>query len=451
MAKKIPFHYYFTNTFPAVMLSVLGMTYYVYIPKVYADEYGLNLTLLGVVILLTRVWDGLIDPVIGTLSDHTQSSWGRRKPWIFIGSLFLCLTFFLLLNPIAMFNQSQLILWFAVLSFLFFVFWTAVTVPFEALGVELTFDYDQRTRLLGIRESGILIGTFLASLVPFIATSMAGGHTQIASVLSSISIWYCAFLFASCFLAVLLLIPQVHIHSTKKITSGWKELIHNKPFRLLLTAFALTSFGQFLSASLILFYTEHVLGSANGSQFLALYLGVTFLFIPIWLLLTKYLEKRTVWIVSMIGTVIPFLFVLRLGYGDGYWYGIYISLSAVCSGGMLTLPVSMQADVIDVDEYHTGMRREGLFIGVWALFRKWSAAVGTGLAFPVLDWFGYSSNGEQPQSALQALSVLYAGVPSLCYLAACILIWFYPVSRAYHQTIRQEIDQGLFATKAVQA
>lgn len=451
MNEKIPIHYYFTNTFPAVMLSVLGMTFYVYIPKLYADEFGLNLALLGVVILLTRIWDGLIDPVIGSLSDSTRSRWGRRKPWILIGSVLLCFTFYLLLNPIRSLPQNQITIWFAGFSFLFFVFWTAVTVPFEALGVELTFDYEQRTKLLGIRESGILIGTFLASLVPFIAISMTGSGTTTLTVLSHLSIGYCVLLFVSCLLAVWLLAPKIHINLIQKHTFRWNELIHNKPFRILLAAFALTSFGQYLSASLILFYTEQVLGSRNGSQFLALYLGVTFLCIPVWLQLAKYVEKKTVWIVSMIGTVIPFVFVLFLGHGDWYWYGALIVLSAMCSGGMLTLPASMQADVIDVDEYHTGMRREGLFIGVWALFRKLSAAVATGMAFPVLDWFGYSSNGEQPQSALQALSVLYAGIPSLCYLAACSLIWFYPVNRGYHQSIRQKIENRLNTVKAVQA
>jgi GPH family glycoside/pentoside/hexuronide:cation symporter len=440
MLKKLPFYYYPINTFPAVMLSVLGMTYYVYIPKIYADEVGVNLTLLGVVILLSRVWDGLIDPVIGTYSDRTHSKWGRRKPWIAVGSIFLCVAFYFLLNPSSSLNGTQHIIWFAVLSFLFFVCWTAVTVPYEALGVELTFDYDQRTRLLGIRESGILMGTFLASVIPFVAVSIMGNDQQMSSILSSLSIWYCLVLLVSCFLVVWLLTPNTHIHSTQKHVVNWKMLFQNKPFRLLLIAFALTSFGQYLSASLILFYTGHVLGSANGSQFLALYLGVTFLFIPLWLHLAKYFEKRMVWIASMVSTGIPFLFVLFLGNGDGYWYGLLISASAICSGGMLTLPVSMQADVIDIDEYETGMRREGLFIGVWALFRKLSAAVGTGLAFPVLDWFGYVSNGEQPQSALNVLSVLYAGVPCLCYLGACGFIWFYPVDRRYHRFIRSVID-----------
>ncbi len=452
MADKVPVYYYVTNTLPAILLSVMGMTYYVYIPKMYADEAVINLTVLGVVILLSRVWDAVIDPVIGSLSDHTHSRWGRRKPWMAVGSILLCIVFYLLLNPPESISPMQRTMWFAVGSFFFFVCWTAVTVPYEALGVELTFDYDQRTRLLGIRESGILIGTFLASLIPFVMQDVYGEDVKLSALLAFLSIWYCLALLISSGLAVWTLQPHDLVSETaqsKHKKPDWRVLAQNKPFRLLLIAFAFTSFGQYLSASLILFYTEHVLGSSNGSQFLALYIAIAFFSIPFWLYLARFTEKRVVWIVSMISTLIPFLFVLPLGEGDGFRYGILITLSALCSGGMLTLPVSMQADVIDLDEYETGKRREGLYIGVWALFRKLSAAVGTGLAFPVLDWYGYTSSGEQPESALHALRFLYAGAPSICYMIACGFIWFYPVNRAYHQQIRHEIDNRFVEPKAV--
>lgn len=446
MKLHIPYHYYITYSLPAVILSILGMTYFVYLPKVFADETGVSLTALGFIILFTRIWDAVIDPVIGMLSDKTQSKWGRRKPWIVIGALGLSVLFYFLFNPPSILSSNQLTIWLALASLLFFIFWTAVTVPYEALGVELTFDYDQRTRLLGFREGGIIVGTFLAALMPFILGMVYGNTISLDDIITMLSFWYSTALLICCGLAVLVIhTPQPIFHTSisEKKLFHWQELINNKPFCVLLFAFALTSFGQYLSSSLLLFYTEHVLGVVNGSVYLVLYLGITFCCIPFWLYLTTFIEKRLVWILSMLFTVIPFLFVVFLGKGDTGWYTLYIILSAMSSGGMLTLPASMQADVIDLDEHKTGLRREGLFIGVWALFRKLSAAFGIGLAFPILDWFGYVSSGEQSNVVINTLSFLYAGVPCMCYLSACVLIWHYPITRNYHKKIRFEIDNRL--------
>ena len=109
----------------------------------------------------------------------------------------------------------------------------------------------------------------------------------------------------------------------------------------------------------------------------------------------------------------------------------------------------MQADIIDIDELENGVRREGAFIGTWSIARKLAAALGAGLALPILDAAGYVAVGPQPPAALLALRVLYAGVPCVCNLAAIAIAWQYSVDRAAHAEVRAAIDARAATAPAV--
>ena len=137
-----------------------------------------------------------------------------------------------------------------------------------------------------------------------------------------------------------------------------------------------------------------------------------------------------------------FLAVLLLGKGDTLLYGVLVTVSALGLGGVLALPASMQADVIDYEEWRTGERREGQVVGVWSIAKKLAAALGAGIAFPLLGLAGYVPNAEQPDSARIALRLLYAGVPSLCNLVAIGVACRYPISRRAHRALREQIDAG---------
>jgi GPH family glycoside/pentoside/hexuronide:cation symporter len=110
----------------------------------------------------------------------------------------------------------------------------------------------------------------------------------------------------------------------------------------------------------------------------------------------------------------------------------------------MAIPPSMQADAIDYDEWTTGTRREGEYIGFWSIVKKLAAALSAGLAFPILDFSGYvPGSGEQAPAAIWTLRLLYVGMPSLCNLIAIAIAWRYPIDRRTHERIRDEIDARL--------
>jgi GPH family glycoside/pentoside/hexuronide:cation symporter len=137
---------------PAFTLAVVGIPVYVYIPKFYTDVVGVHIGMLGFLLLAVRMFDAITDPLLGYISDRTRTPFGRRRPYIALGSLALAVTLYLLFNPPTKASPTFETWWFGVCIFSLFLFWTIVVVPYESLGPELTFDYNERTGLFGMRD-----------------------------------------------------------------------------------------------------------------------------------------------------------------------------------------------------------------------------------------------------------------------------------------------------------
>jgi GPH family glycoside/pentoside/hexuronide:cation symporter len=147
-----------------------------------------------------------------------------------------------------------------------------------------------------------------------------------------------------------------------------------------------------------------------------------------------------------------FVWVFFLGRGDAVIFGVLVALSALGVGGVMAIPPSMQADVIDYDEWQNGTRREGEYIGFWSIVKKLAAALSAGLAFPLLDLSGYSPGAEQQSpTAVWTMRLLYVGVPTVCNSIAIFIAWNYPISRSLHEKIRADIDDRLATQKPVPA
>lgn len=430
---------------PALVLAAMALTYYVFLPKYYADVVGIDLTLLGIIILASRAWDAFIDPAIGALSDRTRTRWGRRRPWMAAAALPLAVTFFLLVALPDMESTSLQGLYLGGLTFLFFLFWTMVTVPYEAQGAELTFDYDERTRLLGTREGAVLAGTLLAAALP-ILVGIGDPHRGLSSERSSyylIAGIYAAAVIAAIGLSVASVQERRLVESQRPADffANIASVFRNRPFRILLSAYAISAIGASVAATMILFYVEHVLGSDAGPIFLAVYLGIGTATVPAWIALARRIEKRSAWVLALALNTGAFLPALALGSGDASLFGVVVAASALGLGGVLALPPSMQADVIDYDEWQHGSRREGEYIGFWSIVKKLAAALAAGLAFPILDVAGYIPGAEQQSTgAVWTLRSLYVGAPILCNLAAIAIALAYPIDRATHEGIRAEIE-----------
>jgi len=150
---------------PAFALAVVGIPVYVYLAKFYTDVVGIDITALGYLLASVRIFDAVTDPAMGYLSDRTGSRFGRRRPYIAVGALFVALSIYLLFHPP---EGSPLFetIWFGVCIYSLFLFWTVVTVPYESLGPETTYEHHERNALFGLRDGLLIAGTLAAAASP---------------------------------------------------------------------------------------------------------------------------------------------------------------------------------------------------------------------------------------------------------------------------------------------
>jgi len=428
---------------PAFALAVVGIPVYVYIPKFYTDVVGINITVLGYLLFSVRIFDAVTDPAIGYISDRTQTRFGRRRPFIAVGSILVAVAMFVLFNPpkASSFFETA---WFGVSVYMLFLFWTVVGVPFESLGPEITFDYHERTSLFGMRDGFLIAGTLAAASSPaavhwlFNLTPDALGER---AKFFWIAVIYAPLLIGSCWWCVLSIRERQTVAEPRMMGfwHGLHQVAHNRPFVILLVAYTVSAIGNNLPATLILFYVEYVLQSQLADFFLMLYFLTGIIFLPAWILISRRTGKKTAWLASMAINTGAFVGVFFLGPGDTSMYGVLVFLSGIGFGATLAIPSAIQADVIDYDELLTGERREGQYIGLWSIAKKFAAAVGIGVGLSVLGMAGYTPNAEQPPQVQMTLRVLYALIPSICNLVAIVIAFAYPISGQVHADIRTAI------------
>jgi GPH family glycoside/pentoside/hexuronide:cation symporter len=443
--ERVPLRKKVAYAAPAFALAIVGIPVYVYIPKFYTDVVGVHIAMLGYLLLAVRLFDAVTDPAIGYISDKTQTRFGRRRPYIAGGAVLLALSMYFLFNPpkaSPLFETA----WFGVTIFCLFLFWTAIVVPYESLGPEITFDYDERTTLLGMRDGALIAGTLAAASSPAAVAWAFGLSPTDAGERDKffwIAVLYAPLLIAFCWWCVISIRerPQVIRGDAQGFWQGLRHVSKNRPFIILLISYIVAAFGSNLPATLILYYVEYVLQSKQADLFLLIYFVTGVLFLPGWVYMARRLEKKVTWLVAMVINTGAFTGVFFLGPGDAHIYGVLVFLSGIGFGATLAIPSAMQADVIDYDELLSGQRREGHYIGIWSITKKLAAALGVGLALTILGAVGYTPNVEQSQQVQFTLRVLYALVPSLCNIAAFVIALAYPISRKIHKDILAAIGK----------
>ncbi|MBW2410263.1 MAG: MFS transporter [Deltaproteobacteria bacterium] len=440
-ARPISIRKKFAYAMPALALAVVGIPVYVYVPKFYTDVVGINITVLGYLLFSVRIFDAITDPALGFLSDKTKTPLGRRRPYIALGSILIAAALYLLFNPPAGSPAFETV-WFGVCIYALFLFWTAVVVPYESLGPEITYDYHERTSLFGWRDGFLIAGTLMAASSPALiqwVMNLPQGDEGERLKFFWLSAVYGPLVVGSCWLCALAIKEKGHRSSEAKLWGGLRDTLRNRPFMILLASYTISAIGNNLPATLILFYVQYVLKSDLADLFLVLYFVTGILFLPGWIWLSRRTGKKRAWLASMVINTGAFIGVFFLGPGDAAIYGILVVLSGIGFGATLAIPSAIQADVIDYDELLTGERREGQYIGLWSISKKLAAALGVGVGLAALGMAGYTPNVEQTEQVRMTLRVLYALVPSICNIVAFLIAMAYPIDSQVHQNIRNAI------------
>lgn len=414
-------------------LAAAFITLQVLVPSHYAEITSLSLSVIGTIMLAARLWDTITDPLIGFLSDITPARFGKRRIWILLSAPLISISLYALFNPPEETGTIYLMTW----TFAVYVAGTMAIVPLNAWGAEISPDYNQRSKITGIRAAFGLTGTMAALLIP--ALLIQGGSENLGPTLSMIT-WL---VLITLVISTLLLFFVPDDKPTKlpdsQVRDAFKLIVSPSPFRQLLMSFLFNSTANAIPATLFLFYVTYLLNvPEKAGMLLFLYFICASVSVPFWVWVSAKYGKHKTWHWSIIMACFFFIWTPFLGEGDLLFYVIIVILTGITTGCDLIIPSSMNGDLVEWDGVQNGYRRPGLLFAVWGTTTKLSYALAIGLAFPLLDLFGFQPGISNSSFSLTALAFMY-GTPCILFkILALISMRNYPITEQAYEEIMEK-------------
>jgi GPH family glycoside/pentoside/hexuronide:cation symporter len=417
---------------------------------------GLNAALAGGVLLVGRLWDALNDPLVGWMSDRTQSRWGRRYPWMLWGAVPLGLCFFLQWWVPPTTQLWVLFGYYSLIVILLYAALTVVAIPHSTLAAELTQGYDERTDLMSFKAF-FSIGSSILGLVSAQVIFALVADTQhrylvmgaVCGVMAVLSVFICVWGTQNRYWQMQAVRTPAQSVPSLPLGQQLRVIFRLRPFLYLLGIYLCSWVGLQVTAAILPYFVVYwmKLGEQHFTQMAIAVQGSALSTIVVWRMLGRRIGKRVIYCLGIPFTIIALFSLFSLQPGQvGRMYG-----SAVLAGiGLSTaylVPWSMLPDVIDLDELNTGQRREGIFCGFLVHFQKMGTAFSIFLVGNLLQGAGLvtavagQARPVQPDSALQMIRWLMGPLPSLSLAIGMALALFYPISRNVHQKILDSLSK----------
>lgn len=426
---------------PRIGTGILGILFSTYLMKFSTDVLLIAPAVMGLLIAASRLWDAVSDPLVGYLSDNTRSSFGRRRVWLMGSAIPMGIGMVMIWSPPIGLEGLAIIIWMALALLVYETASTAFYIPHGAIGVELTPNYHERTRLFGYTHMLAAIGLIIG-LGALQAMNMSEDKRSVAVILSV----FCGVIVAILVMWSAWVLPERTDYQGRgsgTIRKSFLDVLRNPHARLLLIMYGIETFGASSISLLVPYLLEYVLPmKAYMVPLLITYVVPQFAFTPLFIWLSKKFGKKRLWLATMWAAAFMFIltfFVVAPGeFSYLIWPGTFIF--GLCGGCAAVTAPSIKADIIDFDEYTTGERKEGAYLAVWNLVRKSAAsltALFTGFA---LQFSGFEPNIEQSVQVQYWILGLFSLLPGICYLIGAIIFMRFTFNEAEHATVRKVLD-----------
>lgn len=420
-------------------LTSMSLVYTSYFLVQVAD---LRPLLAGLVPLIGRFVDAFTDPLMGEISDRTPWRAGRRRPWFLIGALPFGAAFAALWVELPAESELGRFAYYTGMYCLLALTMTVVSVPYLAIQPEMALDYDERTSLNTYRTVGSMLGLAVAVNVREIAQFMGGGSAGFARAGLLLGA-FVALPWLAVFAASFERRRSSRRHGPQSFVRGLRTVLAHRTFSRLTAIYIAGRISMDLAGALIILYTTYWLGRIEDFNLVMLcFLLSSMLALPMWLHLARGRDKSHVFIA---GSVWWMVWSVGLAFVQPDWprWAVFVGVSVVGIGYAVVelMPWSMVGEVVDEDELDGGIRREGIYNGVFTFLRKLGGALGVAGVMAVLDLAGYEKGAQQSEQARQAIRWTTALAPALFLAVGAWLAWGYPLTRARHDLIRLELER----------
>ena len=441
--------------YPAVAFAVFNM------------YLGIEPWLVGLALTLIRVWDAIVDPIVGWLSDNLRSKWGRRRPFILIAGILsgLGLPILFLISPSWVgikFLGLSVVFWYMIFSTMFYIpIISAFTVPYYSLGAEMTPDYEERTSIMAYRSMAQKVselGNFYALRFTNLAWFLIPGTGQ-KNTLLGIQVYTAILGVVMAIFAITIFFKTkeryydkvvVKVKERISILSGFGETLRNKSFRQMIIMGGAFTLGTSMVGSLGYYAT--VFYVSGGDKIIGdnwqFWMGVAFMVggligVPLHASLAHHIGKRHAAVIACcIGIC---------GYG-GSWFlytpkiiwlqTIASGLMGMCAASLWMLHSSIGADIIDDDELNTHERREGSFTACASYILKLGNSLGYYFSGLILTWVGFTWKLKvQAPETILGIRASLASLPVVGLVIAIIFVLRVPLTKQKVQEIRRKLEE----------
>ena len=428
---------------------------------VLVQDYAFPTWMWGILFFLPRIFDSITDPIMGFISDNTRSIWGRRRQYVLLGALIMGVSFSLLWQLYLENGVSYNFTYFLIWSLVFYLGLTIFSVPYVAMGYEMSDDFHERTDIMAIAQ---WIGQWAWVIAPWFWVVMYddswfGDTTETTRTLG---IW------VGIIFAVLAMAPALFIKSKstkddesltpltlKTVGGSLKQIIENFKEAFKIEQFRKLCFSTFLiynafnvvagfSFFIVVYYLFN--GDAAAAGLWPTLLGsmgalaTTFLVIPIVAWMSKKMGKKKAFMVSQGISVAGYIMLWFLFIpGKPYMFLIALPFFSFGIGSLFTLMMSMTSDVIDIDELNTGKRREGVFGAIYWWMVKFGFAIAGLLTGAIMTLVGFVPDTVNSEASITGIRLFYSGLPIVGTLAAMFIMRNYNLTEERAHEISAEL------------
>ncbi len=387
---------------------------------------GVNPALAGTMLLFPKLWDVVSDPIMGAISDVTHSRFGRRRVYLLYGAVPFGLSFFILfLAPgfqMEFANALQTSLLFALACTAF----TVINVPYASMVPEMSDDYNERLSIVSFRMTFASIGALLAGGLALTLVNAGGGGADgfrfMGGIFGLAIIVSCLW----CFFGTRKARSLPPHKEMPPIKEQIKIAARNYPFAVLMTSYFLQALAIGVMMAGFVYYVKYAMTLPETAMNIAfpIFMVTGVIFIPVWLAIGKRLGKIKSYYIGLA------IFTLSMGSlfftssSQLVMFYAQIFVAGVGFSSFQLFPFSMLPDTVEYDQMQSGMRREGIFSGMWSAGQKIAYSVGPPIVGFALALSGFVMEGVQPESVATGVRIIFCLFP-----AAMILLSFLPFSK----------------------
>ena len=415
------------------------------------------------VFLVPRIFDAITDPIMGFISDNTKSKWGRRRQYLFIGAILIGLAYIfmwqLYKEDALEYNFWYFFLW----SLVFYLGLTIFSVPYVAMGYEMSDDFHERTNIMAISQ---WIGQWAWVIAPLFWIIMYDPNWFPSAdvAVRELAIWVAI----PC--TIFALVPAFFMKSKSTLNEDYEPLnsanIGNSLKKIFVSfgeAFKIKEFRKLCGATFLIFNAFNTVaartffvivyklfnGDAGASGiWVSMFgciaaLGTTFIVIPTVAWMSKKLGKKRAFMlaqsISLVGYVmLYFLFIP----GKPWMYIIALPFFSFGIGSLFTIMMSMTADVIDLDEINTGKRREGIFGAIYWWMVKIGFGIAGALSGVIIAFVGFNSDLAtiDQQAAVDGLHAFFCFFPMVGTILAMLVMRDYDITEEKAKDISAQLE-----------